>query len=289
MIGSHWYHKLFTIYSKVFANLFNDITVARYDSSGNVVQQLPVPIAFGPKSKWIRRITEDSDHDQTIAYQVPRMAYELTSWERISDGRQKWPLRKNTNVNTANTLMTYQYVENPHRLTFQLYILARNADDGFQIMEQIIPFFAPDWHVTISPVPGMNYRDDCKIKLLSASLDQDYEGSLDDQRIMTWTITFDMEVPFYGPSNRQGVIKRVQVDLYVPDGELNAQSMANSPWASRIVIKPGLDANGNPTTDANSSINYKDIDPADNWDFIEEYYEGTNLRYDLRTGKDKKV
>lgn len=289
MIGSHWYHKLFTIYSKVFANLFNDLTVVRYDKSGNIVQQLPVPIAYGPKSKWVRRVTEDPDHSQTVAYQVPRMAYELTSWERITDGRQKWPLRKRSNTNTANTTMTYQYVGNPYRLTFQLYILARNADEGFQIMEQIIPFFAPDWHVTISPVPEMNYRDDCKIKLINAQLDQEYDGSLEDQRIMTWTISFEMEVLFYGPKERQGIIKRVQVDLYIPDGELSAESMAESPWASRIVVKPGLTANGTPTTDANSSIPYKDINPDDNWDFVENYYEGSNLRYDLETGKDRKT
>ena len=39
-----------------------------------------------------------------------------------------------------------------------LFIMAKNQDDGLQVVEQILPYFQPEYTVTISPINGFEYN-----------------------------------------------------------------------------------------------------------------------------------
>ena len=58
---------------------------------------------------------------------------------------------------TTEKQLDTQYMPVPYNLDFELYILAKNQDDGLQIVEQILPYFQPEYNVTITPVEGFNY------------------------------------------------------------------------------------------------------------------------------------
>ena len=71
-----------------FGTLFNNIQVARYDSDGNETQRIRVPLAYGPKQKFIVRL-EQADPELLHKTQIslPRMAFELIGFEY--DGARK--------------------------------------------------------------------------------------------------------------------------------------------------------------------------------------------------------
>lgn len=294
MFGHTWYHGLLRGYSAVFGNLFNDIRVQRRNKDGTVIQELEVPIAYGPRQVWLSRIQQDIDHDQDIAIQLPMLSFELTGLRRMAD-RQPISIRKNAAINNQGTSTLHQqYIHIPYELTYQLNFMTKNSDEMFQVVEQITPFFTPDWSVKVSAIPDMNYSDDIIIKLESINLDDTYEGSLEERRVITGTFEFTMEARFYGPKRTTGIIKRSQVDLLVPRGgqthAIDAEDIGSTPRQSRIVVKPGLNANGDPTSDPNETIDISQIDATDDWGFIEDvFFFQDGKKFNPITGNDEDV
>ena len=169
MFGAQYYHGAIRKYVIAFGNLFNDIYVQRLDSNGNRIQTLSVPLAYGPKEKWIVRMAQDPNLDSPTAVTVPRMGFEMTSIEY--DPTRK--ITKKTLYKKAKssdpTRMQYQYAPAPYNIGFQLSVLVKNTDDGLQVIEQIIPYFTPDYKVTIHTIPDMSETRDIPIILQSVS------------------------------------------------------------------------------------------------------------------------
>ena len=59
MFGSQFYNQSIRKYVVMFGNMFNDIVVQRLNNSGTVIQSIAVPIAYGPKEKFLVRISQD--------------------------------------------------------------------------------------------------------------------------------------------------------------------------------------------------------------------------------------
>ena len=64
MLGQYWYHGLVRKYVAVFGTLFNDISIQRKNSSGNVTETIKVPLAYGPKQKFLVRLSGDERLDK---------------------------------------------------------------------------------------------------------------------------------------------------------------------------------------------------------------------------------
>lgn len=293
MFGLVYYHQLTRSYVASFGTLFNDIYVQRLDTDGNRVQLLKIPIAYGPKEKWMRARVEQPDFDKQVGSQFPRISFELTGMTRDTE-RQITPHQKLGALHPDKDSLYSQFVAIPYNLRFTLYVMATNADDAVQIIEQIIPFFPPDWNLSTTPVDEMGYQDDTQVILdADLGLEDDYTGDIIDTRIMTWTLQFTMRTKFYGPVKRQGLIKRTQVDFLIPEaasGEITAEDMERAPRSSRIVITPGLTANGEPTEDRTLSIPYSQIQATDDWGFADtvEFFTDSK-KYDPISGTDKTV
>jgi len=207
MFGNHFYHETIRRSVSVFGTLFNDINIVRKDNNGEVKSIVKVPLAYGPKQKFLARIEEQANlMDQKVAIKLPRMSFEITTL--TYDPAVKLQRGLKTQMSNGTRVMgpvTY-------RMGMQLNIMAKNQDDALQILEQIIPFFQPDYTVTIKQLDN-NIKSDMPFTLQSVSLTDDYEGDFSTRRAIIYTLDFETRVNFYGSVNTNtNTIRKVTVD-----------------------------------------------------------------------------
>ena len=194
MLGTFHYHGLLRKYIAVFGTLFNDINIKRIDNSGNINETIKVPLAYGPKQKFLTRITQDPSLTKQVALQLPRIGFDMASMsydpERKLNSLNKKIVRYNDNIGRL-------YSPVPYLLTFNLYVFVKNAVDGAMIMEQILPAFKPDFTVTINAIPTMGIKIDMPIVLNGVTLEDSYEGEYVTRRAIIYTLDFTSKVYFY--------------------------------------------------------------------------------------------
>ena len=239
MFGQQYYHGSIRKYVIAFGNLFNDIAVQRFDANGTRIQTLLVPLAYGPKEKWIVRLAQDPNLDQDVAITLPRMGFEIQSMA-YSPTRKLSSTLKNVRLKSTDyDRIDTQYIPVPYDITFLLSIFVRNADDGAQIVEQILPYFRPEFTTNVNLIPEMNIKVDTPIVLQDVSIEDTYEGDFDTRRALIYNLTFSCKAYLYGPVTNSGIIKRSITNLY-------GDTPADTPKIERITITPSQYANGEP-------------------------------------------
>ena len=212
MFGNHFYHAAIRRTVAVFGTLFNDINVLRAGSDGTAKNIIKVPLAYGPKQQFLSRLDQQSDFDDPkIALKLPRMSFEITSLVYNTNAKlQKGIKQTFTDPLDSGKKKT---VLGPiaYNLGVQLNIMAKNQDDALQILEQILPFFQPDYTVSVKEVNNI-FKSDQPFILQSVSLNDDYEGDFATRRVIIYTLDFETKVNFYGGIGSQGIVKSVTID-----------------------------------------------------------------------------
>jgi len=220
MLGSTFYHSTIRKYVAVFGTLFNDINIERKNSSGTVVEKIKVPLAYGPKQKWLLAVQDTTADRKVVATRTPRMGFAMTgvSYDSV---RKLNTIGRNVAANTSasTTNMTTMYNPVPYNFDFELFILVKNAEDGTQILEQILPYFTPEFTVTVNTIPDMNIKADVPIVLNSSSVADEYEGDLSARRTITWTLSFVLKGFIYPNITTGQVIKTIEVNFRIPGGD----------------------------------------------------------------------
>jgi len=213
MFGSHFYHSTMRKAVAVFGTIFNNINVIRTKSDGSVLNQIKVPLAYGPKQKFLARLDQDSGEDASMAIKMPRMAFEITSLEL--DSAQKLSKRNTITETHASDTTKKKTIKHQvaYNINMSLYIMAKNQDDGLQVVEQILPYFQPEYTVSITPVNGFEYKQDVPIILTGVTISDDYEGDFLTRRALIYQLDFSMKMKFFGPTGNQGVIRSINVDF----------------------------------------------------------------------------
>lgn len=272
MLGTTFYHSLTRKYCILFGNLFNDITVRRYDSSKNMVSSILVPITYASKRKWVETLdknyqTEGPD-GRPIAIQLPRMSFFFNSITPDFN-RALTPLNQlsKRTQNNNELLTTYQPI--PYKINAELAVFAKTHDDASQIFEQIIPYFYPDHTNSINLIPELGRTMDIVTRIINPQMTDIYDGQFIARQALMWEFAFEMDAWYFGPIKRQGPIKRVDVDLHATrgDGPVTPEDRAATPPAVRITATPGLTPEGKPTTNSAESIPYQDINAEDDYGF----------------------
>ncbi len=214
MLGnSPFYHQLTRKAVVLFGRLFDDITLVRKnDQTGEETNRFLVPIIYSPKEKMVTRIFSDPDLLRQVQTILPRMGFEITGVTYDASRKQNSLLR-GAKSNTT-THVTSMYMGVPYDINFQLNIYTRNIDDGTQIVEQILPFFNPDFTVTTNMIPDLGFAKDVPITLNNVSNDIQYEGDFDSVRYVNWTLNFTMKMYYYGPISYPKIIRTVYANLW---------------------------------------------------------------------------
>jgi len=213
MFGTYFYHQTSRKMVVAFGTLFNTIEVRRTNSSDEVTEVVKIPLSYGPKDKMLARITSDPSLSSAVALTVPRMGFELTSMSYDSARKLNTIGR---NVAKGTTGLKKQYNPVPYNWDFTLYVYVKNAEDGTQILEQILPFFTPEFTVTMNLVSSMGEKRDIPLVLNSVTSEDTYEGDYATRRSIIWTLSFLMKGWLY-PNivDNAKVITDVVVDTHL--------------------------------------------------------------------------
>ena len=270
MFGTTFDHNTLRKYVILFGTVFNNIYITRQNPAGETVQTLKVPLSYGPKEKFLARLEGNPDLDKKIAITVPRISFEMTSFTYD-------PERKLNTLNRTVKDNKSQYQSVPYNITFQMSILVKNAEDGTKIVEQILPYFTPEWTASVHLIPDMEVDPwDIPIILNDISTEDTYEGNFETRRAIIWTLNFTLKGYLFGPTKRigpgagGGVIKYVDVNIR-PTANVTTANTTNTAATETVHVYPGLTANGTPTSNAANSIDWTLINADDNYGFIHEF------------------
>ena len=214
MFGDHFYHATMRKSVAVFGTLFNNLQVVRKKADGSIINQVRVPLAYGPKEKYLARLDASTGFDAQMGVKLPRMAFEITSL--ALDQTQKLQKRNiiaephGSDITKKKTIKHYTAYD----IGMSLFVLTKNQDDGLQIVEQILPFFQPEYNVTIKPVDGFNYKQDVSVILNNVAIDDQYEGDFTERRVLTYQLDFIMKMKFFGPTADTKIIREINLDFH---------------------------------------------------------------------------
>lgn len=257
---NHFYNASTRKYVALFGMLFNKIRITRNTNDGTQVQSIIVPIAYGPFQKFLARITQDPNLSNPSAITLPRMSFEITNM--VYDGTRKIGSKQKIQKSVAETndQRSYSWTASPYNIDFSLYIMTKYAEDATKIVEQIIPFFKPEWTSTVKLIDNMDPID-IPLILNGITNEELYEGSFEERRSVLWTLNFTMKAWYFGPEREKKVIKFVDVDVW------DTLDSSKDP-VEGVNVYPGLTANGVATTDPDDTIPYTDIEYDDDWGVI---------------------
>ena len=213
MLGTYFYHEIIRKTIIGFGTLFNNIYIRHKNSSGDIVDDTKVALAYGPMQKFLAKIQQQPELNKPIAITLPRLSFEMTSI-------QYDPTRKANITQTFKTLdgenLKKVYLPVPYNIGFQLNLMSKLQDDALQVVEQILPYFQPSFNLTIDLLDSIGEKRDIPVVLDSVSFTDDYEGDFSTRRILIYTFNFTAKTYLFGPiaESTDGLIRKVQVDYY---------------------------------------------------------------------------
>jgi hypothetical protein len=220
-----------------FGSLFSNIRIKRDSPDNKTTQTISIPISYAPKEKWVVRLDQDptlTEYTNTI---VPRMSFEITdiqydSARRVGKGGY-------ITCNTGNESLTTVLAPVPYNMSIALYVLTKTTEDGLQIIEQILPYFTPEFTLSFHAIKDMNVILDVPVILNSVRVTDEYEGDFDKRRFVIWTLNFTLKTNFFGPVSTAGKITKVFVDLVgyehlTLEGDPNTGEILFEQWSPNI-------------------------------------------------------
>lgn len=231
-----YYHGIFRKVVIAFGQLFTGVTIVR-QKDGKKVQKIAVPVAYGPKEKWLRRIEENPDGKKNISAELPRISFEITGYRYDSSRKagSNPTMFKSPDVNKVVSTPI------PYNVQLNMYIIARTQEDSLQIVEQILPYFAPGLTVQIKAVDDPEIYQDIPFSLDNVIISDSWEGDFDSPRFVIHELSFTAKVYLFGPVESAKIIKRVKANISNTSDMTNRLTNYNAelnPFATELKTEP---------------------------------------------------
>ena len=263
MFGSDFYFGTIRKYVVLFGTLFNDVYITRTDGNNDPIETIKVPISYSPKETMLARLTQDPNLDRPMAMKLPRMGFEMNTLNYAPDRKLTTPTRIASQIPGSAKTVNSQYVPVPYDMSFSLFVMSKNAEDCAKIIEQILPYFTPEYTATVNLVPEMGIAMDIPVVLLNVTAQDTYETNFIDRRAIVWTLDFIIKGYFYGPVKKSGMIELATTNFF--DG---TDGFDQARFLNKVSIEPGQAANGTPTSVAEVSVPASQINPNTNYGYI---------------------
>jgi hypothetical protein len=159
-----------------------------------------------------------------------------------------------------------------------LNIYAKSQDDALQLVEQILPYFAPQYTLTIKPFADIDtLTEDVPITLSGVTFQDDFEGAVEQRRTIIYTLDFEMKIALYGPESNKSIIRDVRNNLFLKEAGLNDSDV----YIKTMQITP------NPTTvSADSDYGFINTDIDSSGKYMSDTSNDKNIKDDYTTSRD---
>ena len=269
MFGQFHYHSAIRKYIIMFGNMFNDIDVVRFNKAGESTQQIRVPIAYGPKEKYLAKLRSDPDGRREIAMVLPRLSFEI---ESMLYAPERVLARSNKQVGKGggNNTLRQTWTPAPYDIDMVLYGMFANNEDAVQVVEQILPYFRPEWTNSVKIVKELNQYVDIPTVLTGMTIEDSYDGDFETRRAIIYTFQFRIKGYIFGPVTNRGIIRRAYVNQFIPSSNTatgNVVVSTTDDKLQKITLTPGLLANGQPTSNSSASVPINQISANSNYGF----------------------
>ena len=240
MLGTQFYNQAVRKTVVSFGTLFNNIELKK-TVDGQVIETEKVPLAYGPKQKFLYRLQGKPTDGRKVAITLPRIYFEMTGIDydasRKTPATQKYKTVINDNGNEVRT----QYVPVPYNISFEVGILCKSQDDGLQILEQILPFFQPSFSMSLKFIPDMDEVRDVAVVLNSVDFDDDWEDHFSTRRSITYSMQFTCKSYIYGPYTKADVIRKSRIIETIGDTNVNKRhvELSYTPKAKTDINQDG--------------------------------------------------
>ena len=240
MLGTQFYNQAVRKTVVAFGTLFNNIELKK-TVDGQVIETEKVPLAYGPKQKFLYRLQGNPTDGRKVAITLPRIYFEMTGIDydaaRKTPATQKYKTVINDNGNEVRT----QYVPVPYNISFEVGILCKSQDDGLQILEQILPFFQPSFSMSLKFIPDMDEVRDVAVVLNSVDFDDDWEDDFSTRRSITYTMQFTAKSYIYGPYTKADVIRKSRIIETIGDTNVSKRhvELSYTPKAKTDINQDG--------------------------------------------------
>tara|TARA_X000000368_G_scaffold122440_1_gene96016 strand:- start:626 stop:1468 length:843 start_codon:yes stop_codon:yes gene_type:complete len=213
MLGTYYYHEIIRKTVISFGSVFNNIHVRHQDHEGKDLNDIKVPVSYGPRQKFLARIQQQPDLNKATQITLPRMSFEVSSIDY--DASRKSGITQTFKAQDDKKFKKV-FMPVPYNLGFELNIMTKTQDDSLQIVEQILPFFQPGFTITVDLVKSIGEKRDVPLVLNNISYQDDYEGNFETRRALIYTLNFTAKTYMFGPiaDSTDGLIRKVQLDYY---------------------------------------------------------------------------
>lgn len=191
MLGKFYYNAIIRKTVVAFGSMFSDLKLNRYLPDGTLEQVIAVPIAYAPKDKTLVRLRQDPNLNNKVLIDLPRMSFEINGY--VYDTNRM--TNKFGSITYPNGISQGSPV--PYNLNLSLYIYTKSSDDAFALVEQILPFFKPEYSVQIIADENTGATIHVPFILNSVSVEDSYDGSFTERRAIIHTLNFTAKLNFY--------------------------------------------------------------------------------------------
>ena len=245
MLGTQFYNQAVRKTVISFGTLFNNIELKK-TVNGQVLETEKVPLAYGPKQKFLYRLQGNANDGRKVAITLPRIYFEMTGIDydaaRKTPPTQKYKaiIPDGGTASNAEQVRT-QYVPVPYNISFEVGILCKSQDDGLQILEQILPFFQPSFSMSLKFIPDMDEVRDVAVVLNSVDFDDDWEDDFSTRRSITYSMQFTAKSYIYGPYSKADVIRKSRIIETIGDTAVNKRhvELSYTPKAKTDINQDG--------------------------------------------------
>ena len=211
-----FYHGTIQKFIAAFGSTFEGISIVDYDEECNKEKVIRTPIAYGPKNKWLARLLQQPDlTTPRVKVTLPRLSFEITD-VRYDPTRKVGTIGSHVpGMVNGHPIKLFNPV--PYNLMIQMYSYTKDQGDALQIMEQILPYFAPTLEIKMEQLPQLNMIKTIPIQLDSIAIDDSYgDNNVQTQRTVIQTFTFTAKLDFFGPIfTNSKEIKKAIIDYSV--------------------------------------------------------------------------